>query len=99
MGRWTGQRYRLKGGRFLTVITAYRPCRYSKSHLLKATQTVHYQQTSLLEAHGYIDPDPRKICIDDLIKLVKLQEKDPQNMCIVMLDANEAYIFWFKYFL
>jgi hypothetical protein len=60
MGRWTRQRFRMKGGRFLTVISAYRPCQYSKSHLLKATQTVHYQQTSLLEAQGYIDPDPRK---------------------------------------
>jgi hypothetical protein len=47
----------------------------SKSHLLKVTQTVHYQQTSLLEAQGVVDPDPRKIFIDDLIDLVKTQEK------------------------
>jgi hypothetical protein len=90
MGRWTGHKYRLNGERFLTVITAYRPCRYSKSHLLKATQTVHYQQTSLLEEQGFANPDPRKIFIDDLIALVKLQEKDPHNMCIVMMDANKA---------
>jgi hypothetical protein len=32
MGRWTGQKYRLKSDRYLTVITAYRPCRYSKSN-------------------------------------------------------------------
>jgi hypothetical protein len=79
MGRWTGQKYRLKENRYLTVITAYRPCRYSKTHLLKATQTVHHQQTTLLEKQGFVDPDPRKIFIDDLIALVKEQERDPMN--------------------
>jgi hypothetical protein len=54
------------------------------------TQTVHYQQTSLLEAQGYVDPDLRKIFIDDLIKLIQIQEQDPQNMCVVMMDANKA---------
>jgi hypothetical protein len=54
------------------------------------TQTVHYQQTSLLEAQCYVDPDPRKIFIDNLIELIQIQEQDPLNMCIVMMDANNA---------
>jgi hypothetical protein len=90
MGRWTGQKYRLKGDRYLTIITAYRPCRYSSSHFQKATQTVHSQQATMLKDQGLEEPDPRKIFIDDMIKLVKEQEQDPMNSCILMLDANKA---------
>jgi hypothetical protein len=60
MGRWTGQKYRLKGERSLTIITAYRPCRYSNNQLLKALQTVHLQQKTMLQKQGIKDPDPRK---------------------------------------
>jgi hypothetical protein len=75
LGRWTGQTYRLKGDRSLTVITAYRPCRYSTTNLLKATQTVHRQQVTILESEGFIDPYPRKIFITNLIKMIKTKKK------------------------
>jgi hypothetical protein len=74
MGRLTGQKYRLKGERSLTVITAYRLCRYSDTCTRKAIQTVYRQQKTMLEAQGVKDPDPRKIFIDDLIELIKQQE-------------------------
>jgi ribosomal protein S18 len=90
MGHWTGQKYRLKGHKSLTIIAAYRPCRYSPSQSRQATQTVHSQQTTMLKDQGLEDPDPRKIFIDDIIKLIKEQEQDPMNSCILMMDANEA---------
>jgi hypothetical protein len=88
--RWTGQTFWLKGDRLITVITGYRPCRYSTTHLLKAYQTVHRQQTTILESEGFKHPDPRKIFITDLIKAIKDEEKNPGNSCIMMMDANEA---------
>jgi hypothetical protein len=36
------------------------------------------------------DPDPRLLFIEVLIETVKKYESDPNNSCIVMMDANEA---------
>jgi hypothetical protein len=55
-----------------------------------ASQTIHFQQTTILKSKGYDDPDPRKIFIDDVIKVIKEQEKDPLSSTILMMDANEA---------
>jgi hypothetical protein len=44
----------------------------------------------MLEAHGIEEPDPRKIFTDNLIELVKAEESDLNNSCIVMFDANKA---------
>jgi hypothetical protein len=47
MSRWIGHKYRLKGPKTLSVITAYRPCRQPTS-TNEQLITVNYQQKSLI---------------------------------------------------
>jgi hypothetical protein len=44
MGRWTGHKFRLREGKTMSVITAYRPCQQSVSDATQASTTVTYQQ-------------------------------------------------------
>jgi hypothetical protein len=90
MGRWTGQIYRLKENRTLSVITAYCPCQQTYSAIAKSSLTVNKQQVLLqLEDTGMIT-SPRKVFMEDLITLIKGLERDPLMMIILMIDANTS---------
>jgi hypothetical protein len=43
-----------------------------------------------LKRKAYKEPELRKIFIEDLIKLVRKEEINLNNLCVVMLDSNEA---------
>jgi hypothetical protein len=90
MGRWTGQQFRLKDGKTLSVITAYRPCQQSISDENKQTTTVTFQQKLLFTKDQWKDIDIRQTFITDMIKEIQKIEEDLNNMCILMMDANES---------
>jgi hypothetical protein len=91
MGRWTRFKYRLKEGKALTIITAYRVCQQSKSAVNNSNQTAYKQQKlMLIEDKKAENTDPRKMFIIDMIKLINKIEKDDNNYVMLMLDANEG---------
>jgi exonuclease III len=90
LGRWMGQKFRLREGKTLSVITAYRPCQQSVSDANQPSITVTYQQKLLLRTTKWQDADPRQLFISDIIKLIKGIEEDPNNLCVLMWDANES---------
>jgi exonuclease III len=89
MGRWTGQKYRLRDGKTLSVITTYRPCQQSVTDN-QLSITVTYQQKLLYTADKRKDADPRQLFITDIIKVIQDIEEDSNNLCILMWDANES---------
>lgn len=90
MGRWTGTKFRLKQKSLVTVITAYRPFIKNSTKNKNTSNTTHRQQVVMLSQDGVIDPDPRAVFLDDLLDLIKIQELDPNNNIILLLDANES---------
>jgi hypothetical protein len=87
MGRWAGHQYRLREGKTLTVITVYRPCQQSPS---EACTTSNYQQRLLYQKETGKKVDPRKLFMADLTSVIKKIENDPNNMVVLMWDANES---------
>ena len=49
---------------------------------------LHAQQTSLYLLDGKVDPNPRKIFIRDLLKVIKTASQENQDI-ILMGDFNE----------
>jgi hypothetical protein len=47
MGRWTGQKFRLRDGKTLSITTAYRPCQQTISDTNQPSMMVTYQQKLL----------------------------------------------------
>jgi hypothetical protein len=90
MGRWTGHKYRLRDGKTLSVITAYRPCQQSITDATQPSVTVTYQQKLLYTKDKWKYIDPRKIFIQDMIELVQDIENNTYNLCILMWDENES---------
>jgi hypothetical protein len=70
LGRWSGHKFRLKGTKTLLIITGYRPCKESNSSEDSSSQTVHRQQSILLQRDGSNEINPRKAFIKDIIKLL-----------------------------
>jgi hypothetical protein len=92
MGRWTGRTYRLKENRSLAVITAYCPCQQTYSAIAKSSRKVNKQQVLLqLEDTGTIST-PRKVFMEDHIRLIKELEEDPLVTVILMIDANASIV-------
>jgi hypothetical protein len=89
MGRWTGQRYRLRDGKTLSIITAYRPCSQLSSDISKASITTGHQQKLLYWKDNKKDIDPQQLFMSDITELIIAIEKDPKNLRILMWDANE----------
>jgi hypothetical protein len=89
MGRWVGQKFQLKNQKTLTVITAYRPCKQSNNINNQMSSTTYRQQMIMLTEAGFINPEPRKIFIEDIITMIKEYHTDDNNYTILMLDANE----------
>jgi hypothetical protein len=90
MGRWTGQKFCLRDGKTLSVITAYRPCQQSIADASQSSITVLYQQKVLFTKDTKTEEDPRKIFITDIIKFIKDIEEQQDNLCVLMWDANES---------
>jgi hypothetical protein len=89
MGRWTGQKVRLKGNRTLSIITAYRLCKKINTNNESTSMATFRQQSIMLIEDGFSAPDPRKIFIKDMIDLIKQLNQNTDNYTIMMLDANE----------
>jgi hypothetical protein len=91
MGSWTGQTYRLKENRSLTVITAYCPCAQNYTSIAKLTiLTVNKQQICMqLDDTGAIII-PRNMFMDDLVDLIKELEQDPSMMIVLLINVNSS---------
>jgi hypothetical protein len=89
MGRWTGQKFQLKNFHTLTVITAYRPCKQSNIFIKSTSSTTYRQQIIMLTEEGFVNPEPRKVFIEDIINIIQEHNNDANNHIILMLDANE----------
>jgi hypothetical protein len=89
MGRWVGQKFQLKNKKTLTVITAYRPCKQSNNIHKVTSSTTYRQQIIILTEDGVINPDPRKVFIEDMISLIQEYDTDANNYTILMFDSNE----------
>lgn len=63
MGRWCGIKMRLKGERYIYIITAYRVCNQHSSSI--GPETAFRQQQLLLTLDSFVNPDPRKQFIID----------------------------------
>eukprot|EP00957_Ditylum_brightwellii_P019210 1448158-Ditylum_brightwellii.AAC.1 len=63
-GRCVLTKFAARNGKFITVITAYQPCKVTK----KQGVTTHHQQVALLKQDGH-NICPWKAFIPDLIKL------------------------------
>jgi hypothetical protein len=92
MGRWAGHKFRLWEGKTLSVITAYRPCHQSAMDANQPSITVTYQQKVLFTKDKWKEEEPRQTFITDIIKLIKDMEEDPNNLCVLMWDANECIV-------
>jgi hypothetical protein len=74
----------------LSIITAYRPCQQSITDNSNPSITVTYQQKLILTRDKWKDVDPRQLFIADIIQAIKDIEEDPNNLCVLMWDANES---------
>jgi hypothetical protein len=90
MGRWTGRKFWLRDRKTLLIITAYRPCYQSISDTNPETITVTHQQKVLYRKDKWEDIDPRQQFMADINEEIKEIEKDPDNLCLLMWDANES---------
>jgi hypothetical protein len=88
MSRWTVQKFQLKHNKTITIITAYRPCKQNINMNKPTSSTTYRQQVKMLTEEGIINPDPRKIFIDDIINMIN-EHSHKDNYIILMLDANE----------
>lgn len=86
LGRWCGVKIRLKHGRHLYIITAYRVCAQSTTQI--GVETAYNQQYHLLSMEGIDHPDPRKVFIEDLTECIK-KWQSPLDDVLVLMDANE----------
>jgi hypothetical protein len=75
MGRWIGQKYRMRDGKKLSIITAYRPCLQSSKENTKASITATHQQKLLYRRYKKKDIDPRKLFMSDITELITNIEK------------------------
>ena len=66
LGRWCSQSLRIKDNRFITIITAYRPC---STAVDPTTNTIIAQQSRELRKHG-ISKHPRPQFLKDLSKFI-----------------------------
>lgn len=85
LGRWVTQLLRLRGGKTMAILTAYRPCRDA---LTTATPgTVLMQQYREFRRRGVDSPNPRKLFLRDLTRHV-LQLQSDGHSILLGLDAN-----------
>ena len=87
LGRWATQVFRLKQGRSLAVISAYRP---GHEILSAATEgTVIKQQFRELRRRGMPEPDPRTLFFQDLARHI-LSLQSGGHAILLGIDANPS---------
>jgi hypothetical protein len=79
-----------KRNKTLSVITGYQPCIYSDTQIDTPSNTIHRQQSIMLQSNGAKDTNPRRAFITDIIKYVNDLDDNPNNHTILMIDANEG---------
>jgi hypothetical protein len=89
MGRCTGQKFRLRDRKTLSIMTAYRPCQQTISDTNQPSTSVTYQQKLLFRKDKIEKAAPWQMFIHNLITEIQKIEKDPNNLVILMWDANE----------
>jgi exonuclease III len=65
-------------------------CHQSVTDMNQPSTTATYQQKILFLKDKWKDADPRQQFITDIIEEIQKIEKDPNNLCILMFDANES---------
>ena len=83
LGRWSSQSLRLKNNKFITIITAYRPC---STAINPKSNTIIAQQSRYLRKHG-ISKHPWPQFLKDLSKFI-LRLKLLNHEIILGIDAN-----------
>lgn len=86
MGRWCGIKLRLKGDRYLYIVTAYRVCNQHSASI--GPETAYRQQEFMLAIDGLEKPDPRKQFITDLTSSIKKWQSSGDEVLLSM-DINE----------
>ena len=84
-GCWCGFILLGKDNRKIVVLTAYNVPQETPAD----NDTIHAQQISLYLLDGEVDPNPRKIFIRDLLKVIKAATRENQDI-ILMGDFNES---------
>ena len=85
LGRWSGQTFRGKDGKSLSIITAYRVCKGTiTSTSVGSSFNREYEHH---RTQGITSPRPRQIILNDLQQLIiKLQEY--RNAIVLMMNSN-----------
>jgi hypothetical protein len=82
MGRWSGFQYATSHGSHFNIITVY------QSTVSDGIGTTYQQQYHTLKLQGHENPNPRKILLNDLTKLINKFNLDGDKT-IVLIDAND----------
>ena len=86
MGRWSYMVLEGKTGKELLVITVYRVSQVSMPQLWEGT--TYHQEHMIMSKTGYINPNPRKQFILDMIKFIQ-DHQGREREILLMLNANE----------
>eukprot|EP00957_Ditylum_brightwellii_P082134 6245795-Ditylum_brightwellii.AAC.1 len=78
--QWVLTKFAARNGKFITVITAYKPCKVTK----KQGVTTYHQQVVLLKQDSQ-DICPWRAFILDLIKLLRSRQEDGK---LIVLEGN-----------
>jgi len=85
LGRWSAIALRGKLNKTLIFLSAYRVCNQA---VTIGSQTAYTQQHTQLIQHGYNNPDPREIFVDDIIKQIH-QWQEQHYEILLCMDANK----------
>jgi hypothetical protein len=85
-GRWCGYTIVGKDDKEIMILTAYNVSQYKNAKV--GNDTLFNQQIALYKLSNIREPDPKKIFIDDLTKLVKQARKEDKDI-ILAGDINE----------
>jgi hypothetical protein len=72
----------------MSVITAYCPRKQTITAISQSMQMINKQQATLIYGKTGKLTEPRSVFISDLITMIQELENDPNQSCILMLDAN-----------
>jgi hypothetical protein len=82
LGRWSGVKLHTNFGHKLNVLTVYQPTKSEGIH------TAYQQQAHYFRGKGIPTPDPRKLLLSDLAKLINACNSQ-KDETIILIDAND----------
>jgi hypothetical protein len=83
LGRWSGYKLRTSFKSHLNILTVYQPTRSDSIHSTFQQQAHYYKKL------GFANPNPRKLLLRDLTKLVQ-EFNSANDRTIIMIDANDS---------